>query len=89
MTIQVDVSNPHLTEEIELMSEMFLGLIEHAKLQEKNMPKDSWKNCWLPFSHERIRKSPQLMNFFRSNNVWYTQALRDVFREYKSTLSTK
>src|SRR5271170_6157502 len=51
-------SNPKdLKDELNLVSEVVLGLVEHSKLQEKNMPADSWENCWLPFAMERLDKS--------------------------------
>ena len=64
-----------LRAEIDLMSEMVLGLIEHAVLQERNLPRDAWKNCWWPYAKERLRKGTEMRAFFDRNEEWYTDAL--------------
>jgi hypothetical protein len=72
----------NLRYEIDLMSETILGLIEHSCLQQKNLPKDSWKNCWLPYALERLDKSPAIEKFFNPNQGWYTSALCSVVNEF-------
>jgi len=70
-------------EEIEIMSEMILGLMEHAKLQQRNLPKDAWDHCWRAYAYERIRKSVAIKEFFEENRQWYTIALARVFKDYQ------
>jgi hypothetical protein len=69
--------------ELEIMSEMIWGVIEHSKVQEKNLPLDSWTNCWLPYALERIDKSPAVYEYFKKNNEWYTPAVTAVFCEFE------
>jgi hypothetical protein len=77
-----DSNNPHLREEIDMMSEAILGLIEHSALHERNLPSDTWNNCWMPHAHEHLDKSKEMRDFFAPNRVWYTATLRRVIDEY-------
>jgi hypothetical protein len=77
-----DATNPHLREEIDMMSEAILGLIEHSALHEKNLPGNTWKNCWMPYAYERLDKSTEMQNFFQPNRAWYTNTLRCVIDGY-------
>jgi hypothetical protein len=77
-----DPDNPHLREEIDMMSEAILGLIEHSALHENNLPSDTWNNCWMPYAHERLYKSKELRDFFGANRAWYTATLRRVIDGY-------
>ena len=79
---EIDISNPHLREEIDMMSEAVLGLIEHSVLHAKNLPGDTWKNCWMPYTFERLDKSTEMRNFYFPNRLWYTKALRCVIDSY-------
>ncbi len=72
----------NLRKEIDIMSEAIFGVIEHACLQRQNLPHDSWKNCWQPYAHERMRKSPEMEKFIDPNQTWYTAALRKVVNEF-------
>jgi hypothetical protein len=69
---------PRLRQQLDSMCEIVLGLLEHAVLQKVNLPGDSWRNCWMTYVRERLDKSPELKNFFRANEQWYAQALRDI-----------
>jgi hypothetical protein len=69
--------------EVKLVSEMIWGVIEHSKVQERNLPLDSWANCWLPYALERINKSPVVKEYFEKNCQWYTPATWSVFEEFK------
>jgi hypothetical protein len=77
-----DPDNPHLREEIDMMSEAILGLIEHSALHEGNLPGDTWNNCWMPYAYERLDKSKEMRDFFRPNRAWYTATLRRVIDGY-------
>jgi hypothetical protein len=35
--------------EIGTICELMTGLLEHAVVQRKNVPRDAWSNCWEPF----------------------------------------
>jgi hypothetical protein len=70
------VDRPSLNDEIDGMSEMILGLIEHAIVQHGNLPTDSWSNCWLPYAIERVKKSQTIREFYQKNKLWYARALR-------------
>jgi hypothetical protein len=71
------VDRPYLNEEIDAASEMILGLIEHAIMQRKNLPDDSWSHCWQPYAKERVEKSPTIQKFYTDNKRWYAQELQD------------
>jgi hypothetical protein len=71
------------TNEVKLLSEMIWGVIEHSKVQENNLPLDSWASCWLPYSLERIDKSPAVYEFFGQNSEWYTPSVKSVFCQYE------
>jgi hypothetical protein len=77
----------NLHEEIAMMSEAIFGLIEHACLQQKNLPPDAWKNCWLPYANERLSKSAAMQQFFNCNQGWYTAALRSVVNDKRHSAS--
>jgi len=79
---ELDKKKRHLREEIDMMSEAVLGLIEHSVLHEKNLPGDTWVNCWMPYMYERLYRSTELYNFFYPNRSWYTKALRCAVEEY-------
>jgi hypothetical protein len=78
----LDDNKENLREEIDIMSEAIFGVIEHACLQRQNLPHDSWKNCWQPYAHERMGKSPEMERFIDPNQTWYTAALRKVVNEF-------
>lgn len=84
----IQTIDPTLKESSQIVCEAFLGLIEHAILQQKNLPKDAWRNCWLPFAKERVSKSEPLRNYFRENEGWYAKELRktvkQILREHKN-----
>lgn len=64
--------------EIDMMCEIILGLLEHAAVQKKNLPKDSWTACWEAYTNERLDKSIELRKFFRENHLWYAKSFRAV-----------
>src|SRR5262249_52949388 len=82
MTLADQSNSAHLREEIDMMSEAVLGLIEHSVLHEKNLPGDTWTNCWMPYMYERLYRSTEMRNFFYPNRSWYTKALRCTVEEY-------
>ena len=68
--------NEKLRREIDVMCETIAGLLEHAAVQKKNLPGDSWENCWKAFTVERFRQSPALRQFLAKNGGWYAEAFR-------------
>jgi hypothetical protein len=78
---------PQLRSEIDFMSETILGLIEHAVMQRKHMPKDSWEHCWLPYAKERVSKSAELAQFFAPNAGWYTHKLCEVMNTIRPQIA--
>jgi hypothetical protein len=78
--------HPYLNDEIDGVSEMILGLIEHAIVQRRNLPSTSWKACWEPYARERVRSSQTIREFYEKNKDWYAKALR---KQIKRILSQK
>jgi hypothetical protein len=72
---------PSLNDEIDGMSEMILGLIEHAVVQHANLPKASWNNCWLPYAKERVKKSKTIREFYQKNKDWYAADLKEKIKD--------
>jgi hypothetical protein len=71
------------------MCELIFGLVEHAVLQKKNLPRDTWKNCWRPYALERLEQSNALEHFFDPNAHWYTREMRKEMRSIKRELDRK
>lgn len=80
-----DPAHPHLRNEIDLASEAILGLIEQAALQDKDLPRDTWQHCWLPYAHERLEKSSEIHKFFDANRTWYTESLCEIVDSSRKT----
>lgn len=75
-----DAGYADLREEIDMMCEIIAGLLEHAAVQEENLPKDSWEACWKAYTIERFAKSVELRKFFRDNYEWYAESFRRVVK---------
>jgi hypothetical protein len=69
--------------EVDIMSEMLLGLIEHATLEQKNLPFNAWSECWKPYALARMRTSGELRRYFDENKDWYTEQLRLLLKDYE------
>jgi hypothetical protein len=65
-----------LAPRIALMCELILGLIEHAALQKKNVPRDIWESYWRPYAIERLKAAKALRKFYESNSHWYSIAMQ-------------
>jgi hypothetical protein len=81
--ISCPADRPSLNDEIDGMSEMILGLIEHAIMQHDNLPPDSWDNCWLHYAKERVEKSQAIREFYQKNKDWYAIGLRNEIEKYQ------
>jgi hypothetical protein len=87
--VDIKTATPLLLEEVDIMSESILGVIEHAALQRKNMPKYAWSECWKKFALERINKSEQIKDFYDKNNDWYTKDIKRVFEDAERLRTSK
>jgi hypothetical protein len=74
--ISCPADRPSLNDEIDGASEMILGLIEHAIVQRRNLPRASWSACWEPYAIERVGKSRTIQKFYEDNKGWYANELR-------------
>jgi hypothetical protein len=70
---------PALRAEMNIICETVLALIEHALMYDRRLPNDAWNNCWRPYAEERFMKSKELRQFFKGNESWYAQSLRDFY----------
>jgi hypothetical protein len=86
--LDVASADQTLREEVDIMAEAILGVIEHAAIQRKNMPRYAWEQCWKKFAHERINKSEQLKEYYDKNQNWYTTDIKRVFETAKRSRST-
>ena len=66
---------------VDMLSEVILGLLEHAAVQKKNLPSDSWERCWQAYTYERFDRSPALRKFFEKNKNWYAESFLQVIDE--------
>jgi hypothetical protein len=65
--------------QVDTVCEMMTGLLEHAVLQQPNIPPDSWSNCWQPFLKEMYKKSDsELAGFYRKNRHFYSKDFQRV-----------
>jgi hypothetical protein len=88
-TEQTEDSRQKLAPKVAFMCEAILGLVEHAVLQKKNMPKDAWENCWRPYALERLEQSEALEKFFDPNAHWYSEKMCQEMKSMKRDLDRK
>jgi hypothetical protein len=67
-----------LRSQVDTVCEMMTGLLEHAVLQQPNIPPDSWSNCWQPFLIEMYKKSSELAGFYSKNRHFYSTDFQKV-----------
>lgn len=79
---KLDSDTGNRRSEIDMMSEILLGLIEHASLQKDNLTDETWDDCWEPYAMERLSKSIELRNFLNANRSWYTRGMIDLLDKY-------
>jgi hypothetical protein len=77
------ITNETVVQQIDFMSEAILGLVEHAVLQQQNVPEDAWTHCWRPYAIERVERSEALSGFFDPNAHWYTSKMREEMKSIK------
>jgi hypothetical protein len=84
-----DPGNGNVDEdEKNMVCESILGLLEHAALQERNLPSTSWKQCWEAYTLDRFAQSPVLTEFLIKNYGWYAMDFRKVAAKSTSRLLT-
>ena len=64
--------------EVEIVSELMTGLLEHAALQRHSMPRKIYEECWQAYTKERFEKSPALRAFWEKNKGWYAKKFHEV-----------
>ena len=78
-TVGADVSaDDPLRIEIETMCELMTGLLEHAALQQVNIPGDIWEECWEKYTNERYNDSPAMRSYWDRNQHLYAKKFRTV-----------
>jgi hypothetical protein len=75
-------SQPAQRSEIDAVCELITGLLEHASVQRKNIPSQTWERCWLPFLEHMYDHSAELELFFVSNKHFYTAEFCEQVSEY-------
>lgn len=68
-------AGPALCAEVESICELFAAVLEHAVVQEKNVPRRAWAECWQTFVMERLKKSSVLQEYLKKNEGWYLRRL--------------
>lgn len=51
-------------------------LFEHAMLEKRNMPGDTWRSRWLPYIQQSYERSVELRRFYESNRHFYVRRYR-------------
>ena len=77
----IDVAAPdgaRTSQEVAVMCELVTSLLEHAALQEPNLPGDSWEECWKAYTYERFDCSAVLREWWRANESMYAARFRKV-----------
>jgi hypothetical protein len=74
---------------VAFMCEAIFGLVEHAVLQKRNLPGDAWRNCWRPYTIERLEQSEAMERFFESNAHWYSHRMRKAMKSIQHRLDLK
>jgi len=76
-----DPAHPGLREEIDAVSEMILGVIEHAMVQRENLHEGSWHSCWWLYARERVDRSIEIRRFFCGHEEYFTVPMRKAIRQ--------
>ena len=80
-------ADPALCVEVESMCELFAAVLEHAVVQEKNVPRRAWAECWQTFVTERLQKSSVLQEYLKKNEGWYLKTLPSPSPRLKAALT--
>jgi hypothetical protein len=77
-----DFADPELRSQVRTMCELIAGVLEHAVVQEQNVPKGSWKDCWESYVRERLKTSVVLREYLKENMDIYLKTLPDFSTEF-------
>jgi hypothetical protein len=72
-----------ICEEIETMCELMTGLLEHATLQQMNIPPNIWEECWHKYTNDRFNESPAMISYWERNRHLYAEDFRKVVDKRK------
>ena len=65
--------------EVDTICEFMNGLLEHAVIQQGNVPEDAWSNCWNPFLKDMYKRPDcELAKFYGRNRHFYSKHFQDV-----------
>jgi hypothetical protein len=82
--------NPEdLRGDIDTMCELMAGVLEHALVLEKSLPKASREECWERWVDERLMKSRMLRRFITTNSSWYVTKLVDLAKRHDKSIEVK
>jgi hypothetical protein len=73
---------------VEVMCELMTGLLEHATLQQGNIPANIWEQCWKKYTNDRFNESPAMRSYWELNRHLYADAFRKVVDERKRSIGT-
>lgn len=71
-------SSGEAREEVETMCELMTGLLEHATLQQMNIPDNIWEECWEKYTNDRFNESPAMRSYWERNRHLYAKTFRAV-----------
>ena len=60
------------------MCELMTGLLEHATLQQMNIPTSIWEECWEKYTNDRFNESPAMRLYWERNRHLYAKDFRKV-----------
>lgn len=67
--------------EVNLLCELTTTLFEHAMLEQKNMPPESWQECWLPYIKASYEQSVEMRLFFEKHQNLYVPKFRKLIAD--------
>ena len=77
--LKADPADDKRRSQVDTVCEMMTGLLEHAVLQQRNIPEGSWSDCWQPYLKEMYKSSnSELAGFFRKNRHFYSTDFQNV-----------
>jgi hypothetical protein len=76
------------SDEIETMCELMTGLLEHAALQQMNIPGNIWQECWEEYTNARFNESPAMRSYWKRCEHLYAGKFRAVVAARKGAAVT-
>jgi hypothetical protein len=75
-------------QKVEAMCELMTGLLEHATLQQVNIPSNIWEECWEKYTDDRFDESPAMRWYWERNRHLYAEDFRKVVDGRKAAAGT-